>query len=641
MLRTMRNDFKKYSWTLWLVILAFVLGFIVTDAFRGEKGNEDDLIFIDDTTIKVAEYQKQLVNTLRNYKAQLKDNFNRQTIAQFGIPEQVLQQLINKAIIFKEAKKLNITASDKELKKKITSLPYFQRNGSFVGIKEYELMLAHNQISVIEFENDLKEQIIMEKFSELVSSGLVINPDSLEKLYIEEKDTADVEYVLLKPENIKETPIVTDSEIDSYYNDHKEDFKSPERRAGNFIFLKSIDYKKEVSITDKDLRDFFKVNIADYAEQGKTKVSRILLKYTDQTRDEVFKKAEALQKELTPENFAQKAKEYSEDNKAGDGGDHGYFAWQEFSPQEKSIIDSFGQSEISTPIDTGEGFALIFISEKVEAKQQEFDKVKPFIRSSLEREKLDQLMEKKLNDIYQKVHKEQNIKDKAAELGYKVLETGLLTSGEGIKGTDEQGYISRTLFRLKEKQISEPIRLQGGMAIVQLLQVQKPEQESLDKARQRVKDKLIVNKKIQRLMVEARAIPAELNKLPDNTAIEKYVREKDYIFETSPHKRGNRLGGQPYSKGLDEIIFSLPQDTYSPNPIDIGEAVALVKVKNKKLVGKSEFEKEKEKFLAQKLEEMKNNYFNSYLTKKKDAYKVQVNQELFQKIKDYVISRFN
>ena len=48
MLRTMRNDFKKYSWTLWLVILAFVGGFILTDAFSGKSQGKTGLIYVDD-----------------------------------------------------------------------------------------------------------------------------------------------------------------------------------------------------------------------------------------------------------------------------------------------------------------------------------------------------------------------------------------------------------------------------------------------------------------------------------------------------------------------------------------------------------------------------------------------------------------
>lgn len=640
MLRTMRNDFKKYSWTLWLVILAFIGGFIVTDAFRGQSGAKDDLIYIGNTTIKSAEYQKQLLSTLRNYKVQFKENFNRQLINQFGIPEQVLQQLINKTIIFNEAKKLNIIASNKELTDKIIHQPYFQRDGNFVGIKEYELMLAHNQISVTEFENELKEQIIMDKFKDLVSSGLVIDMQNLQDQYKKEKDNAEVEYVLLQPETIKEPIPVSDNEIENYYNDHKDEFKTPERRNGYVLFLNTMEYRKDLSLTDKDLRDYYKLHMSDYMEQGKIKVSRIILKYTEATREAILKKAETLQKELTPENFAQKAKEFSEDNKASEGGDYGYFAWQDFTSQEKTIINSLGQAEISTPVDTGEGFSIIFISEKVEPKQQEFEKVKGFIRISLEKEKVDQILQNKASEFYQKLRNEPNLKEKAEKLGQKVIESSLLTNGEGIKGVDDQGYITRGLFQLKEKQVSAPIKLQGGMAIVQLLQVQKPEQETLDKARQQVKDKIILAKKIQRLMIEGRTVTIDVNKLANIDAVKKYASEKGYVVETSPYRRGNRLGGQPYKKGLDNIIFAQPIGSYS-NPIDIGVAVAVVKVTSKKITGTSDFEKEKEKFLYEKITEMQNNYFSSYISAKKESYNVQINQELYQNIKDYIISRFS
>lgn len=640
MLRTMRNDFKKYSWTLWLVILAFVGGFIVTDAFRGGSRNEDDLAYIGDATIKIAEFQKQLLAMLRNYKEQLKENFDRQMISRYNVAEQVLQQLINTTIIRTEAKKLNIIASTGELKDKIIHHQYFQRDGQFIGIEAYELMLAHNRMDVIEFENDLKEQIVMEKFRDVVSSGLVMDKTSLQEQFKNEKDKVELEYILLKPETIEDPITVTDSEIDSYYSDHKENFKSPERRAGSAVFLKSLDYKKEITVTEKEMRDFFKINISKYAEQGKTKVSRILLKYDEKNREEIYKKAEALQIELTKDNFSQKAREVSEDDKAKDGGDYGYFEWQDFTKQEKTFIDSLNQTEISTPIDTGIGFALLFIAEKTEPKQQEFDKVKPFILSSLEREKLDQLMENKINDVYQKLRKEPNMKEKAAKLGYKVVETGLVSGSEGIKGLDEQGYITRHMFGLKENEVSSPVKTQSGVAIVQLLQLQKPELEPLEKVRQKVKDEVLLGKKIQRLLLEGRTIAAELNGMKDDKALEKYLKDKSLASETTTYTRGNKLGPLPVKKGLDDVIFSQVEKRYS-DPIDLKEAVALVKLTSKTITGSSEFEKEKEKYYTQKLAEMKNNYFGSYIYNKRETYNVQINQELFQKTKDYIIQRFN
>lgn len=178
------------------------------------------------------------------------------------------------------------------------------------------------------------------------------------------------------------------------------------------------------------------------------------------------------------------------------------------------------------------------------------------------------------------------------------------------------------------------------MALVQLLQIQKPELEPLGKIREKVKAEVITSKKIQRLMLEGRTITAELNNLKDDAAREKYLKDKSLGTETTPYTHGNKLGPLPVKKGLDDFIFSQPEKRYS-DPIDMKEAVALVKLTSKTITAPGDFEKEKEKYYTQKLDELKNNYFASYIFNKREAYNVQINQDLFQKTKDYIIQRFN
>jgi len=119
MLRTMRDDFKKYSWTLWLVIIAFLLGFSFTDIFTGGNANETVLAKVGDSEINVETYQKQLFQVFDNYKNRMKENFNKELILQMRIPEQILQTLINSEIIQNEADKMNLRATNSELKNKI------------------------------------------------------------------------------------------------------------------------------------------------------------------------------------------------------------------------------------------------------------------------------------------------------------------------------------------------------------------------------------------------------------------------------------------------------------------------------------------------------------------------------------------
>lgn len=636
----MRNDFKKYSWTLWLVIFVFVGGFVLIDGFRGGSSVKDSLIYIGDSSVKGGEYQDQLFTTLRNYKERFKENFNKQLINQLRVPEQVLQNVINTTIIRSESEKLGISASDEELREKIVNYPAFQVDGKFIGTKEYKLRLSYAKIMPTKFENGLKEEIVLEKFRELITLGLVIDNDTLKENFKKEKDNVELDYILLKPNTVTDKIEVSDSEISDYYEKNKEDFKSAEKRAGNVIALKFEDYKSEVSIDINDMRSYYSTNKAQYADPGKTKVSRILLKYNETNRDEIEKKATALQKELNKDNFAQKAREVSEDEKAQQGGDYGYFEWQRFTNQEKTIIKSLDPFEVSSPVNTNTGFALLLVSEKVEERQKTLDEVADLIRDTIEKQKLEEVVTNKLTAIYKKVQGAPNIKDESLKLNVPVIGTELLAGGDAIKDVDDSGFISRQLFQLKQNEVGSPVKFAKGMAIVQCLQIDEPKVEPLENVKDNVKVKAIDAKKLVLLMERSKKIAAELNAMTDAKKIEQYLKDKNLSASNLAYKRGNKLSYLPQKEGLDDLIFSMPENKYS-DPIDLKTELAIVKVKSKKVTGPADFEGEKAAFYTQKMNEAKNSYFTSYITNMREVYDVRINQELYQKIKDDVLRRFN
>ena len=82
---------------------------------------------------------------------------------------------------------------------------------------------------------------------------------------------------------------------------------------------------------------------------------------TRRTREDILKRMEEAAAALTPADFAAKAREMSGDEKAKDGGDWGYWGWQNFTPQEKTMIDNLSAGSISSPVDAGKGFSLLFV----------------------------------------------------------------------------------------------------------------------------------------------------------------------------------------------------------------------------------------------------------------------------------------
>jgi len=638
----MRADFKKYSWTLWLVIIAFVGGFIVTDAFRGKSRAEMGIVYLNDKpVIRAEEFQQELTRRLQNYKDQLKENFNKSMISQWRIPEQVLQEMIRMTIILKEAKKLNIEVSDEELRNQIIKFPALQQDGKFIGQAAYLRWLTAIRMAPTEFENQFKKQVIGEKFQELVTGPLVIDDDALLDKYKREKDQADLDYITFLIDRVKEDVNPSDDELTAYYEKNKEVFKSQEKRAAYLIAFKFDDYKKEANITPKEIYESFKAKRAEFRFPGKTKISRIFLKYGENDREEILKKAQELQKNLTKDNFADQAKLYSQDDKAKDGGDYGYGDWQNFTKQEKTMIEGLEQGQVSSPIDTQRGgFSIIYVSEKIAERQQNFDEVRDRIKDTLEQEKVKQVVMEKLQKIYNKLGKTENIKAKAAEMGVEAIETELLTNGRPIKDIDQMGYISRKMFELEEKEIAFPVEFVTGIAIVQLTKIEQPIVEPFEKVKVRVKAKLVLAKKVERLMEEAAVFSEKLNSMTDEKKIDEFLEKENLSPTAFTYKRGNRLSGYPVTMGLDEKVFSMEENRYS-SPMEFNNQVVILKVKSKTIANTTDFEKEKADFYNKQIAQSKNRFFGSYIENKKLTYKMTLNPELFEQIKDYVIQRFN
>lgn len=655
----MRSDFKKYSWTLWLVIIAFLVGFSFTDPFRAGSGADTDLFSIGGITVTAEQYYQEVLQTLEYYSKQFNNKISQSLITQLRVPEQVLQRLINTTIMRKEAKKLNITVSDQELSNKIKDYSIVREdkekgpvrififrengapNGRFIGVRRYTELLAMNRIKVKDFEKERRDEIIAEKFMGLVTGTLVLDEETLKKKYKLEKDTIDLSFIVFRPDRIKQKIEVNDDELRKYYENNKENFKTQERRRGNVIALKFEDFKKDVKISDKDLFEHYRKNKDSFVVPAKTKVSRIFLKYDDKNREEIYKKAEQLQKELTPENFARKATEFSQDSKAKQGGDYGYAGWKSFTDQEKTIIEGMEAKGISTPIDTQKGgFSIIYLSEKVEQHQDPFANVKAKIREDFETEQLNRIVKNKLEDIYKKLKDEKDIKAKAESLNIKVIETGILNNNDSIQGLDEAGYISRTLFGLNEQEVSTPIEFIKGMAIVQLSKIIKPEIEPFEKVKDKVKNKVETVKKVELLVKDSQNISKELNELKDEEKIEKYLTDNKLSATNYSYKRGNRLSYLPQKEDLDEIIFSLEEKRYS-SPIEFENQVVIVKVNSKKITDNKDFEKDKEDFYLEKLSDLKANFFASYISGVRGNYKMDFfNEKLYNEVKDQIITRF-
>ena len=149
---------------------------------------------------------------------------------------------------------------------------------------------------------------------------------------------------------------------------------------------------KDITVTDKETKDYFDKNQASFKQPEEVRASHILIKVAsdaDQAaKDKARKKIADIQKELKKgADFAELAKKYSEGPSATRGGDLGYFKRGQMVKPFEDAAFGMKAGEVSDVVETRFGYHLIKVSDKKDAKTMSYEEMKDKIAGFLKQKK--------------------------------------------------------------------------------------------------------------------------------------------------------------------------------------------------------------------------------------------------------------
>lgn len=170
--------------------------------------------------------------------------------------------------------------------------------------------------------------------------------------------------------------------------------------------LHDIEIRSRVVVSPLEIEEFYKKNPSKFAEEESLRVHSITAKKSDAARekgltDEAAKrKIEEIEKRVrSGENFEALAVEFSQDEHAREGGDLGWVKRGEMLPAIDSILFGFEARQISTVLETPEGYHLFKVAEKKASRAPPLEEVNEQIRTFLFREKAQKRFEEWMNDL--------------------------------------------------------------------------------------------------------------------------------------------------------------------------------------------------------------------------------------------------
>ncbi|HEY6049809.1 MAG TPA: SurA N-terminal domain-containing protein, partial [Thermoanaerobaculia bacterium] len=132
MLKTMRESFHHLKWTLFAVIIVFILGFVFFSGGTGTGTKEPSgqtVARVGGETITAAQFDRQYRSSLQRQQSMYQGNLSPELIRAMDLPRQVLDGMIDRILQLDAAKQVHLKVSDDEVAQTISTFPAFQKNG--------------------------------------------------------------------------------------------------------------------------------------------------------------------------------------------------------------------------------------------------------------------------------------------------------------------------------------------------------------------------------------------------------------------------------------------------------------------------------------------------------------------------------
>jgi peptidyl-prolyl cis-trans isomerase D len=318
---------------------------------------------------KVTEIDLQTATNfaVQKYKSIYGEDFEFADLSNEIQIQAIKDELILQKVLLSNAKKLGFVNdfANLQTKKNIISNPQFSLNGVFdENIYENQVRAnGHTKESYIELMTDL---VASDIFRRALSQSGFSTPAEIKELTYLLEQSADVEFIKIDSNALKNSIVNTPEEVSEYYDNNKIKFFSNEKRSFKFIVLKPELYKNKVIVPDGFVESAYNEYLSKSSERTQIRFSHIMVeKLNYDSRDDALNKINLVNEKIkNGEDFSALASEFSEDIVTKDnGGDLEYFERDIFPPEFSVAIDELKLNQTSNIIELEETFHILKITE--------------------------------------------------------------------------------------------------------------------------------------------------------------------------------------------------------------------------------------------------------------------------------------
>ena len=240
MITWMQRHKKYLIITIWISTIAFVgAGFVGWGQYSyGDKARS--VAKVGDIDLTMRELNENYSRLYAQYNKMFQGNFDEEKAKQFGLQGQALEQLTSQALILNLAASYDLQISDAELLAKLRTQDYFFQDGIF-NKEIYKQVLSRNNLSIHEYEADLRKQILVSKVLQLLPVEASDSEKNILNTVMSISDKINYK-ILTDNEVVVDT---SDTAVKAFWENSKQNYMSEVQY--DIKFIKQVTVEKEHS----------------------------------------------------------------------------------------------------------------------------------------------------------------------------------------------------------------------------------------------------------------------------------------------------------------------------------------------------------------------------------------------------------
>ena len=326
-----------------------------------------------------------------------------------------LERLVRDRVLAAATRKMHLMTSDARLARELQAIPQIaalKRADGTLDTEAYRALVGAQGMSPEGFEARMRQDIAQSQVLGSVLNTALASPTEVRLAFDALLQRREVQVAQFKATDFASKVQVTDADVQAYYQAHPAQFQQAEQATVEYVVLDLDSVKAGISLSEDDLRTYYKENVSRLAGAEERRASHILINAPKDAPAAVREKARARAEELlaqvrkAPATFAEVARKNSQDTgSAPSGGDLGFFGHGAMVKPFEDAVFAMNKGDISDVVESDFGYHIIELTDIKKPREPSFEELRPKLEADLKQQqaqrKFAEVAETFANAVYE------------------------------------------------------------------------------------------------------------------------------------------------------------------------------------------------------------------------------------------------